>query len=52
MKQYLRSATSIGANIQENPLRESFEDVILFERDLIANNEIFHKMLTEGIKVT
>ncbi|MBC7195869.1 MAG: type I restriction endonuclease subunit R, partial [Deferribacterales bacterium] len=66
----------------ENPLRKSFEDVILFDRlkaalkrinpdlpenaiddtikqltqihtpDLIANNEIFHRMLTEGIKVS
>ncbi len=66
----------------KNPLRKSFEDVILFDRlktalkrinpdlpenaiedaikqltqihtpDLIANNEIFHRMLTEGIKVT
>ncbi|BAF70809.1 type I restriction endonuclease subunit R [Nitratiruptor sp. SB155-2] len=66
----------------ENPLRDSFEDVILFDRlktaikkinpslpqdaiddaikqitqintpDLIANNEIFHRMLTEGVKVT
>ena len=66
----------------ENPLRKSFEDVILFDRlktavkninsdlpedaiddaikqltqintpDLIANNEIFHRLLTEGIKVT
>ncbi|WP_025209367.1 type I restriction endonuclease subunit R [Hippea sp. KM1] len=65
----------------ENPLRKSFEDVILLDRlktalkninpdlaenviddaikqlaqintpDLIANNEIFHRMLTEGIKV-
>lgn len=65
----------------ENPLRKSFEDVILFDRlkaalerintnipqnaiddaikqltqihtpDLIANNEIFHRMLTEGVKV-
>jgi type I restriction enzyme R subunit len=66
----------------ENPLRKSFEDVILFDRlktalkrinptlpqdaiddairqitqihtpDLIANNEIFHRLLTEGVKVT
>lgn len=66
----------------ENPLRKSFEDVILFDRlksaikrinsdltenaiedaikqitqihtpDLIANNEIFHRMLTEGVKIT
>ncbi|BBJ27432.1 type I restriction endonuclease subunit R [Athalassotoga saccharophila] len=66
----------------ENTVRESFEDVILFDRlitalkninpdlpqdavedaikqltrihttDLIANNEIFHRMLTEGIKIT
>ncbi|BCD68811.1 type I restriction endonuclease subunit R [Nitratiruptor sp. YY09-18] len=65
-----------------NPLRDSFEEVILFDRlktaikkinpslpqdaiddaikqltqintpDLIANNEIFHRMLTEGVKVT
>ncbi|MGA1863253.1 type I restriction endonuclease [Deferribacter thermophilus] len=66
----------------ENPLRKSFEDVILFDRlksaikrinpnlpknaiddaikqitqihtpDLIANNEAFHRMLTEGVKIT
>lgn len=66
----------------KNPLRKSFEDVILFDRletaikkinpnlnknaiddaikqitqihtpDLIANNEIFHRMLTEGVKVS
>ena len=74
-----------GADIApdgKNPLRKSFEDVILFDRlktaikrinpdlpevavedaikelsqihtpDLIANNEIFHRMLTEGIKVS
>lgn len=66
----------------KNPLRKSFEDVILFDRlktaierinpklsknaiddatkqiththtpDLISNNEIFHRMLTEGVKIT
>ena len=74
-----------GADIApdgENPLRNSFEDVILFDRlksaikkinpnlpqssiddaikqltqihtpNLLANNEIFHKMLTQGVKVT
>ncbi len=66
----------------QNPLRKSFEDVILIDRlkdaitrlnpnidkntledaikqiknihttDLIANNEIFHRMLTEGVRIS
>lgn len=67
---------------EENPLRKSFQDVILYDKlktaiekinsglpetviedaikqiiqinspDLISNNETFHRMLTEGVKIT